>query len=66
MLDRSVGLTGDVDYQDVVGETGEFTSPPLRFGNRFRHTFNEVGQFNFHSEPHPWMTGAVIVSVDLQ
>lgn len=37
------------------------TSGILKPGETYSHTFNESGIFPYHGEPHPWMTGKVIV-----
>ncbi|MDE1811827.1 MAG: hypothetical protein KGH85_03030 [Thaumarchaeota archaeon] len=33
----------------------------LKPGESFEHTFTKVGYFGYHSEPHPWMRGWVLV-----
>jgi|SRR5579883_1953828 len=33
----------------------------LRPGESFEYTFTKVGYFGYHSEPHPWMRGWVLV-----
>ena len=30
-------------------------------GDEFRYTFTRSGEFGYHSEPHPWKHGTVIV-----
>lgn len=30
-------------------------------GDEFRYTFTQPGEFDYHSEPHPWKHGTVIV-----
>ena len=30
-------------------------------GDEFRYTFTRSGEFDYHSEPHPWKHGTVIV-----
>ena len=50
------GITSD------KGGDGAWGSPGiLKPGESFSHTFNESGIFEYHGQPHPWMTGTVIV-----
>lgn len=49
-------VTSDNDSQVV------FDSPLLTKGQSFSFTFNEVGTFNYHCQPHPQMTGSVTVT----
>jgi len=47
---------GDPDFFDATSE------PDLLMQvEQFRHTFTRQGEFGYHSEPHPWMRGTVIV-----
>ena len=39
-----------------------FTSELLGQGQSFTKTFNDVGTFDYHCTPHPYMTGKVIVT----
>lgn len=62
-----IGVNNTVAWinQDVVPNTvvadnnGE--PDPLMQGEEFRYTFTRPGEFGYHSEPHPWMRGTVIV-----
>jgi plastocyanin len=47
---------GDPDFFDA-------TSKPdlLMQGEQFRYKFMRPGEFDYHSEPHPWMRGTVVV-----
>lgn len=38
-----------------------FASPMLAHAERFAHTFNKVGEFNYMCTPHPYMKGVVRV-----
>lgn len=56
-------VTTDNDYHDKL--SGKFDSmetiglvPP---GGTFEFVFTEDGEFPYHCEPHPWMTGMVTV-----
>jgi plastocyanin len=46
----------DPDFFDATSKP-DFLMP----GDEFRHTFTLPGEFGYHSEPHPWMRGAVTV-----
>lgn len=39
----------------------EFSSPLLQKGDEFSHTFNRAGEFPYHCNPHPAMSGKVVV-----
>ena len=47
---------GDPDFFKATVEP-DFLLP----GDEFRHTFTRPGEFGYHSEPHPWMHGKIIV-----
>lgn len=38
-----------------------FTSPHLLLGDMWSHTFTKPGTYGYHSSPHPWKTGTIIV-----
>lgn len=40
---------------------GLFSSEPIKPGHNWTYTFEKNGLYAYHSEPHPWMKGAVIV-----
>ncbi len=61
MIDREAGAGGDVNWHNVVETNGLFESNQLSFGNRFSYTFNELGEFTYACDPHPWMVGKIIV-----
>ena len=61
MIDREAGAGGDVNWHNVVETNGLFESDQLSFGNRFSYTFNELGEFTYACDPHPWMVGKIIV-----
>lgn len=47
---------------DLVGTMdGLFDSGFLAEGETFSYTFDEVGEFPYFCQPHPWMQGTVIV-----
>ena len=38
-----------------------WSSPLLSPGTTFSHTFDQAGTFDYHCDPHPFMTGRVVV-----
>lgn len=50
------GITSDKGGQDAWGIPGI-----LKPGESYSITFDKSGIFPYHGEPHPWMTGTVIV-----
>lgn len=75
-LSVRVGTTVTWQNTDTVGHTvtsgtstgeagvpdGVFDSGTLEPRQRFEHTFAESGSFPYFCQPHPWMTGQVIVT----
>jgi plastocyanin len=57
-------VTSDTGYVDPVN--GAFNSMDtiglIPANEQFEFTFTEVGEYPYHCEPHPWMTGKVTVS----
>jgi len=56
-------ITTDNDYEDPL--SGKFDSmdtiglvPP---GGTYEFVFTEEGEYPYHCEPHPWMTGTVTI-----
>jgi len=39
----------------------EWSSPLLAPGQAFSHLFDQAGTFDYHCDPHPFMTGRVVV-----
>lgn len=68
VLNINVGDTvtwtnGDSAKHTVTSDSGgELDSVLLAKGESYSHTFNEVGTFNYHCTPHPYMTGVIVVS----
>ena len=51
-----------VQSQDEEGKViGLFNSAPLKTGERFAHTFDEEGVYNYYCTLHPWRVGSVTV-----
>jgi nitrite reductase (NO-forming) len=42
-------------------DKGEFTTPNLKPGESFSHTFKHPGVYNYTCIPHPWMKGTIVV-----
>ncbi|HET6517476.1 MAG TPA: plastocyanin/azurin family copper-binding protein [Nitrosopumilaceae archaeon] len=52
-----------IQSQDAKGNViGLFNSAPLKTGERFAHTFNEGGVYNYFCTLHPWRIGVVTVT----
>jgi len=52
----------DSDWHTAHSNIPEFDSKMIPPGASFTHTFQRSGSFPYHCDPHPWMTGLVIVS----
>ena len=44
-----------------TADAGAWNSPTLAPGEAISRTFDQAGDFAYHCEPHPFMTGAVSV-----
>jgi plastocyanin len=57
-------VTSDTGYEDAV--SGTFNSMDtiglIPANEKYEFTFTEIGEYPYHCEPHPWMTGKVTVS----
>ncbi|RMF30881.1 MAG: hypothetical protein D6752_03265 [Candidatus Nitrosothermus koennekii] len=58
-------VTSDDGYTDPWSgafDSREHTETPLIMpGTTFEFLFTEPGEYHYHCEPHPWMTGTVVV-----
>jgi plastocyanin len=45
----------------VVSDKMFFNSGPILPNQTWSFVFQKVGEFSYHSEPHPWMKGEIIV-----
>jgi plastocyanin len=45
----------------VTADDGSFDSGIINPGQRFNHTFTEIGRFNYHDKDNPFMRGSVAV-----
>jgi len=51
----------DSDWHDVHSDTGLFYSGMISPGASWTYTFTTPGTYPYHCDPHPWMTGTIIV-----
>jgi plastocyanin len=51
----------DTDWHTATSDIPEFNSGMIQPGGSFTHTFLRAGTYTYHCDPHPWMTGVVIV-----
>jgi len=51
----------DSDWHTASSDSPEFDSGTIPPGGIFKHTFLRSGTYPYHCDPHPWMTGVVIV-----
>ena len=59
--DRVTWINCDLDAHTSTADGGEWASPLLSTGDAFTQTFETVGEYAYHCEPHPFMTARVIV-----
>ena len=59
--DRITWINCDEDQHTSTADGGQWASGLLAPGDGFTQTFETVGEFPYHCEPHPFMTGRVIV-----
>ena len=59
---RVTWVNCDTDSHTSTADGGEWSSPLLAPGDRFTETFPTAGEFPYHCQPHPFMTGRVIVT----
>jgi len=51
----------DSTWHTAHSNIPEFNSGLIQPGTSFTHTFQRAGTYPYHCDPHPWMTGVVIV-----
>jgi plastocyanin len=59
--ERVTWINCDGDSHTSTADEGAWSSPLLEPGDAYTQTFPEPGEFPYHCEPHPFMTGQVIV-----
>lgn len=57
-----VWLNEDSVAHSVVSDQREFDSGLMQPSQNWSYTFTKSGEYRYHSVPHPWMKGTVIVS----
>jgi len=55
-------INRDPHPQDVVSDSGLFTSGNLTNGQSYNYTFNQTGSYSYHSSIHKSMNGTIVVS----
>ena len=59
--ERVTWINCDTDSHTSTADGGEWASPLMVPGTVFTRAFPGTGEFLYHCEPHPFMTGRVIV-----
>jgi plastocyanin len=59
--ERVTWINCDVDAHTSTADGGQWASPLFPPADRFTQTFPTPGEFSYHCEPHPFMTGRVVV-----
>jgi plastocyanin len=59
--ERVTWLNCDEDAHTSTADGGQWASPLIQPGQGFTQTFATAGEFPYHCESHPFMTGRVIV-----
>ena len=59
---RVTWVNCDTDNHTSTADGGEWSSPLLAPGDRFTQTFPTAGEFPYHCQPHPFMTGRILVT----
>jgi plastocyanin len=52
----------DSEWHTAHSNIPEFDSKMIPPGASFTHTFQRAGSYPYHCDPHPWMTGLIIVA----
>lgn len=59
--ERVTWINCDGESHTSTADGGAWSSPLLPPGGAFTHEFEAAGEFLYHCEPHPFMTGRVTV-----
>jgi plastocyanin len=59
--ERVTWINCDEDPHTSTADGGEWESPLLVPGDAFTEVFQTASELSYHCEPHPFMTGRVIV-----
>jgi plastocyanin len=63
-INNTIGwMNEDNSASSVTSDDGSFDSGPILPGpdHIWKHKFDCAGTYEYHSEPHPWMKGTVVV-----
>ena len=58
---RVTWINCDLESHTSTADGGQWSSPLLAPGDVFTRTFSTPGEFAYHCEPHPFMTGRIVV-----
>jgi amicyanin len=53
---------GDQMIHNVAADDGSFTSPDMKYGDTYSHTFTTTGTYAYHCAYHSGMKGTIIVN----
>ena len=59
--DRVTWVNCDEDSHTSTADAGAWNSPLMAPGDAFTQGYDTPGDFSYHCEPHPVMTGPVVV-----
>ena len=51
----------NIDAHTTTSDAGVWGSGAMRAGDVFSRVFDEVGRFEYHCDPHPFMRGTIVV-----
>ncbi len=54
-------INQDSDIHDVSIDSEAFESPDLNKGDKYTYNFTKTGEYTYHCDEHPSMTGKIIV-----
>ena len=54
-------INQDSAVHDVTSDSGAFSSPDLNKGDKYTYNFTKTGEYAYHCDEHPSMTGKIIV-----
>jgi len=59
--DTVTWLNKGLETHSVTADGAEFDSKDIDAGNSWSYTFVTPGVYTYYCDPHPWMTGTVVV-----
>ncbi|WP_342458042.1 cupredoxin domain-containing protein [Methanobacterium sp.] len=54
-------INEDSAVHDVTSDSGAFSSPDLNKSDKYTYNFTKTGEYAYHCDEHPSMTGKIIV-----